>query len=91
MESVLRAVRSSQGIIYPALLNKVRGLTADDLNYLISRGRLYADLRNEVLADPDGVHLSVSVESADAQTFETALVGATRGRVTISERIRDDQ
>lgn len=36
---------------------------------------------------PDGVHLSVTVEALASEAFETALVGATRGRAAISERI----
>lgn len=54
---VLEVVRDDQGITYPALLAKVKGqgLTADDLNYLISRGTIFTDLRSVLLIDPESV------------------------------------
>lgn len=35
----------------------------------------------------DGVHLSVTVISSDAEAFETELIGATRGRAVIGDRL----
>ena len=52
---VQTTVRESQGITYPELLANLPKLTTDDLNYLISTGDVYTDLRSVLLADPDSV------------------------------------
>ncbi len=59
IEKVKEVVKNDQGITYPALLAKIKGwgLTVDDLNYLISRGVVYTDLRRVLLADSETVKI----------------------------------
>lgn len=66
ISKALGVIRSNQGISYPDLLSKVPALSLDDLNYLISRGTLYTDLRTVVLADKESVTLFTDRLTAEA-------------------------
>jgi putative transposase len=70
--TVLDVVKVSQGISYRELLIKIRKLSIDDLNYLISRGVLYADLQNVVLVDGDSVALYTDLLAAESIAAMTA-------------------
>lgn len=93
---VLETVKDSQGITYPSLLAELKsqGLTADDLNYLIAQGIVYADLRSVLLIDHDSVKIfsdrTTAVANEAAEKAKALPATGTEGPVHIvpTARIR---
>jgi putative transposase len=61
LNAVISYVASHEGVKYTEVLKAVPGLSADDLNYFISRGTVFTDLRRVVLADLESVTLYSSM------------------------------
>lgn len=72
---VKEAVRKAQGITYLELRGAVRGLTVDDLNYLIARNEIYTDLRCALLVNPQTVALYSDINAAIAVAASKRAVG----------------
>lgn len=70
LTSLISVIRENQGLSYTSLLTAVKGLNRDDLNFLISRGSVYVDLKKCLLLDPD--HVSIFTDYVIAQSIVAA-------------------
>ncbi|MGA2691619.1 MAG: hypothetical protein ABSF76_04580 [Opitutaceae bacterium] len=83
VKGVTTYVLAHEGLKYNELIESVTNLTADNLNFLISRGIVFADLRRVVLADRESVSLYSSLcpwkivtRVAEYRAFANAVVEA---------------
>jgi transposase InsO family protein len=72
VKGVTTYVLAHEGLKYNELIESVTNLTADNLNFLISRGIVFADLRRVVLADRESVSLYSSLRVYELIEASTA-------------------
>lgn len=70
VENVLSSVRGKPGILLLDLL-KTPGVESDDIYYLIAREKIYVDLEEEVLSEPEFTH--VFIDEQIASVYKTMI------------------